>query len=225
MTPGNCIVLTGSHSSILTTPFAAAPSCCLTAAAARPGQPAAEHLGIQAQLLHGAQEPDRVGRVGGEIDQIGLSRLHRADDRREIDRVRRIGAVVDDVEPGCLAVIAGAVGGLALELGVGADDRQPSSASGSAPSPARNIPRRMSLPGPGRTPASRSISDNGTSRWRPARTGRRTAGCSGSRPASPARRDWCRSSTPADRPCRSRSASYRCPAPATGCSGRRNRRA
>src|SRR5207248_4280233 len=39
MTPGNCIVGTGSHKSTLTMPLAASPSCILIAAAYSPARP------------------------------------------------------------------------------------------------------------------------------------------------------------------------------------------
>ena len=75
----------------------------------QPGEAAAEHLGAQ---------PDLADRT----HHLGLGRLHRANDRREIDRGRRIGAVVDDIDAGPLRVLARALGGLMLELGVGGDD-------------------------------------------------------------------------------------------------------
>jgi hypothetical protein len=63
-----------------------------------------------------------VGRIGCDIDDFRVARLHCADDRRVIDRGRRVGAVIDDLQSGRLGVLAGPVGGIARELGVGGDD-------------------------------------------------------------------------------------------------------
>jgi hypothetical protein len=54
-----------------------------------------------------------------------LGRLHGANYRREIDRGRRIGAIVHDADPSRLGVLARAFCRLVLEFGVGGDDCYP----------------------------------------------------------------------------------------------------
>ena len=41
----------------------------------------------------------RIRRIRRDVDHVRLGRLNLANDRREIDRGRRIGFVIDDLEP------------------------------------------------------------------------------------------------------------------------------
>ena len=79
---------------------------------------AAEHFRLEAELVGGLDDADRAQRIGADHDEIRVGGLNRADDRREVGRVRRVGLVVDDIEAVFLGVVAGAVGGVARELGV-----------------------------------------------------------------------------------------------------------
>ena len=63
--------------------------------------------------MDAADNADAVGRIGRYVNDVGMGRLDRANDRGEISRVRRIIAVVDDLQPGLFQVDAGAVGGIA----------------------------------------------------------------------------------------------------------------
>ena len=63
-------------------------------------------------------EPERVRRIGPGDERIGVLRLRRLDDRREVLRRVRIGFVVDDVEAGLLEDRAAGIGELDAE-GVG----------------------------------------------------------------------------------------------------------
>ena len=52
--------------------------------------------------------PTESGRIGGDKYDSGLVACDRVDDRREVGGRRRVGLVVDDLEPVLLGVVAGA---------------------------------------------------------------------------------------------------------------------
>ena len=89
-----------------------------------PDEGAAEHLRRQPDLVGGAHDADRIRRIGRDIDDVGIERLHRAHDRRIVGRCRRIFLVEHDLEAAdFLDALARAVGGVLGEFGVGRDDR------------------------------------------------------------------------------------------------------
>ena len=69
---------------------------------------AADHLRLVVQLVHRVDDADRAQRIGADDDEIGVGRLQRAHDRREVRRARRILPVVDDLQIELLGVLAGA---------------------------------------------------------------------------------------------------------------------
>ncbi len=84
---------------------------------------AAEELGLEADLVCRTHDPDGVGRIRGDVDEIRIGGVDGAHDRREIERARRIAAIVDDLEAHLECVVARPVGRLLGEVGIGADDR------------------------------------------------------------------------------------------------------
>ena len=70
-----------------------------------PDHAAADHLRLEADLVDGTYDADRVGRIGAHDDDVGVGRLDRADDRRVIRGRRRIGLVVDDLQAVLLGVL------------------------------------------------------------------------------------------------------------------------
>ena len=89
----------------------------------QPDKATAEDLGLEADLVGGPHHADRVGRIGQAQHDIRIGRVDRPHDRGVIGRGRRVGLVVDDVEPGRLGVLARALGAVAREFGVAGDDR------------------------------------------------------------------------------------------------------
>ena len=85
---------------------------------------AAEQFGVQPDLVGGAHDADGVGRIGGAEHDVGVGRVDRPHDRGVVGGVRRIGLVVDDLQPRRLGVPPRTLGGVARELGIGRDDRQ-----------------------------------------------------------------------------------------------------
>ena len=59
---------------------------------------AAPHLRLEADFVHGVDHADGVERIGADHEQVRIGRLHRAHDRREVGRGRRIALFVDDLE-------------------------------------------------------------------------------------------------------------------------------
>ncbi len=84
---------------------------------------AAEHFRIEADLVGGTHDADVVGRIGADIDDVGVGRRQRAHHRRVVRRARRIVLVVDQPEAVLLELLAGALGRALGELGVGGEDR------------------------------------------------------------------------------------------------------
>jgi hypothetical protein len=84
--------------------------------------PPPEQLGTQPLFVGRPHDPDRVGRVGGDVDNVRLGGRNGADDRREIDRIRRIAAMIDNLEAHRDSIGARAVGRHRCEIGVRADD-------------------------------------------------------------------------------------------------------
>ena len=68
--------------------------------------------------MHRADQADAVGRIGSEIDDVGVLSLDRADDRGEIGRRWWVGLVVDRIEPGFFQIDASPVSGVARRLAV-----------------------------------------------------------------------------------------------------------
>ena len=97
---------------------------CLDGGALQADHAAAEQLGLQPDLVRGADHADGVGRIGADQHEIGIGRLDRADDRRVVGRGRRVGLVIDDLQPGLLRQHARAVHRVVRELRIGADHRQ-----------------------------------------------------------------------------------------------------
>ena len=89
----------------------------------RPGHVAAEHFGLEPQLVGAANDADAVAGIGRDQDHIGVGRLQGADDRREIGRVQRVGLVIDDLQTGFLGVLPRAVAAVARRLAVAGRDR------------------------------------------------------------------------------------------------------
>ena len=96
----------------------------LDGGALQPDHAAAEQLGLQPDLVRGADHADGIGRIGADQHEVRIGRLDRADDRRVVRRRRRIGLVVDDLQSGLLRQHARAVHRVVRELRVRADHRQ-----------------------------------------------------------------------------------------------------
>ncbi len=84
---------------------------------------AAEHLGLQSHLVRRPHHADGIRRVGGDVDHVGVGRLDRADDRRVVRGVRRIGLVIDHLEPELLHGLPRALQGVLRVFRVGAHQR------------------------------------------------------------------------------------------------------
>ena len=79
-------------------PLSSGPELLLDRREGEPDHPAAQHLRAEADLVDRAHDADRIRRIGRNENDVGIGRLNRAHDRRIVDRVRRIAAVVDDFE-------------------------------------------------------------------------------------------------------------------------------
>ena len=79
---------------------------------------AAEHFRIQPQFLRRLHDADRAERIGANNDEVGVGRLQRANDRREVGRAGWEGLVVDNLESERLGVFASAFASVARELSV-----------------------------------------------------------------------------------------------------------
>ena len=98
MTPGNCIVGDRFPQVDIDDAVGRLAELHLDRRRLEAGEAAAEHLGVEAELADRTQDADRVRRIRGDVDQIRLRGLHGANNRREVDRGRRIGSVVHDVD-------------------------------------------------------------------------------------------------------------------------------
>ena len=87
-------------------PFRSGPSCGLQRRELRAHHAAAEHARLEAHFVRRADHARGVRRIRGDVHEVGIGRLDRADDRRVVDRVGRIGLVVDDLQPGALHLLA-----------------------------------------------------------------------------------------------------------------------
>ncbi len=84
---------------------------------------AAPHFRPEGDLVHRLHHSDRIERIGADDEEIGICRLHRAHDGREVGRIRRIVLVVEDFQAGSLGVFTRALAGVAPELGIGRRQR------------------------------------------------------------------------------------------------------
>ena len=55
----------------MTRPLASGPSCTLMGVDQHADHGAAEHLGHEIDFVRRAHDPDRVGRIGGDEDDVG----------------------------------------------------------------------------------------------------------------------------------------------------------
>src|SRR6516165_7144424 len=79
---------------------------------------ATHHPRLEAQLIGGLQHADRTIWIRANQHEIRISRLDRANDRREVGRAWRVGFVVHDLEAILFDVVSAAIRSVARELGV-----------------------------------------------------------------------------------------------------------
>jgi hypothetical protein len=87
----------------------------------RADEAAAEHPGLEADFVCGAHHARGVRRVRRQVNEVRVGRLDRPHDRRIVDRLRRIGLVVDDLQAEPLDVRARAFQRQVRVLRVGTD--------------------------------------------------------------------------------------------------------